>query len=120
MYNRFSDGTASVWRWRLWPLWVCFACICIAPFVSMYRAGPLSGFYLEAGSLAGAVLLVLFSALTGRLNVRLPAASVYFFALAVFWWLQARLMNLTYPGMSDMAVAAFVVIALAVAAAITR
>lgn len=113
MYNRFSDGTAAVWSWRLWPLWVCFACICIAPFVSMYRAGPLSGFYLEAGSLAGAVLLVLFSALTGRLNVRLPAASVYFFALAAFWWLQARLMNLTYPGMSDMAVAAFVVIALA-------
>ncbi|OSI33669.1 PglL family O-oligosaccharyltransferase [Neisseria dumasiana] len=113
MFNRFSDGTATVWSWRLWPVWLCFACICIAPFVSLYRVGPLSSFYLEAGSLAGAVLLLLLTALTGRLNVRLPAASVYFLALAAFWWLQARLMNLTYPGMSDLAVSAFVIIALA-------
>lgn len=113
MFNRFSDGTATVWSWRLWPVWLCFACICIAPFVSLYRVGPLSSFYLEAGSLAGAVLLLLLTALTGRLNVRLPAASVYFLALAAFWWLQARLMDLTYPGLSDMTASAFVILALA-------
>ncbi|OSI07730.1 integral membrane protein [Neisseria animaloris] len=113
MFSRYPDYSATVWTWRLWPLWLCFICICIVPFVSLYRVGPLSSFYLEAGSLAGAVLLLLLTALTGRLNVRLPAASVYFLVLAAFWWLQARLMALTYPGLSDMTASAFVILALA-------
>ena len=111
--NRFSDGRDTVWTWQLWPLWFCFILIGVVPFVSLYRLGPLSSFYLEAGSLAGAVLLLLLSALEGRLNVKLPAASIYLLVLALFWWLQARVMGLTFPGMNDMAVWTFVILALA-------
>ena len=89
-----------------------FALICITPFMSMWRTGPLSSFYLESGSLLFALLLVLVSAWTGRLSGKPPAASVYFLSLAAYWWVQARVMHLVYPGMSDMAVWSFVVIAL--------
>lgn len=109
----FSDGRDTVWSMQLWPLWFCFIWIGVVPFVSLYRVGPLSSFYLEAGSLAGAALLLFLTALTGRLNVKLPAAGIYFLALAAFWWIQARVMKLPYPGMSDMATASFIVLALA-------
>ncbi|MFC3874647.1 PglL family O-oligosaccharyltransferase [Neisseria musculi] len=111
--NLFSDGCDSVWSMRLWPLWFCFVWICAVPFLSLYRMGPLPGFYLEAGSLAGAAVLLLLTALFGRLNVGIPAAGVYFLVLAAFWWVQARAMNLLYPGMNDMVTASFVVLALA-------
>ncbi|UOO82508.1 Wzy polymerase domain-containing protein [Uruburuella testudinis] len=107
------DGRDTVWDWRLWPLWFCFALIGVVPFLSLYRVGPLSSFYLEAGSLLGAVLLLLLSAIEGRLNVKLPAVSLYLLVLAVFWWMQARVMGLVFPGMSDMAVWAFIILALA-------
>ena len=113
MDKRFSDGHDTVWTWQLWPLWFCFIWIGIVPFVSLYRVGPLSSFYLEAGSLAGAVMLLLLSALDGRLNVKLPTASVYLLVLAAFWWLQARVMGLSFPGMNDMVVWTFVILALA-------
>ncbi len=89
-----------------------FALICIAPFMSIWRQGPLSSFYLESGSLLFALVLVLASALTGKMGVRLPANSVYFLLLAAFWWIQARVMALPFPGMTDMAVWSFVVVAL--------
>ncbi|MDO5638440.1 MAG: Wzy polymerase domain-containing protein [Neisseria sp.] len=108
-----SDGRDTVWTWQLWPLWFCFVLIGVVPFVSLYRVGPLSSFYLEAGSLAGALLLLLLSALEGRLNVKLPAASIYLLVLAVFWWVQARVMEVTFPGMNDMVVWTFVILALA-------
>lgn len=89
-----------------------FALICITPFMSIWRVGPLSSYYLESGSLLFALILVLATALTGKMSVRLPANSVYFLVLAAFWWLQARVMALPFPGMSDMAVWSFVIIAL--------
>ncbi|WP_312266929.1 Wzy polymerase domain-containing protein [Neisseria sp.] len=89
-----------------------FALICITPFMSIWRQGPLSSFYLESGSLLFALILVLTSALAGKMNVRLPANSVYFLLLAAFWWAQARIMALPFPGVSDMAVWSFAVIAL--------
>lgn len=113
MSQRFSDGPANEWDKRLLPLWLCLLWICIAPFISIYRVGPLSSFYLEAGSLLGAAALVLASACCGLLNVRLSAAAVGFFVLAAFWWLQARILDLTYPGMSDMVVWTFSILALA-------
>lgn len=112
--NLFSDNRDTVWSGPLWPLWFSFIFIGVVPFVSLYRVGPLSSFYLEAGSLMGAVWLLLLSGLEGRLNVKLPAASVYLLILAVFWWLQARVMALTFPGMNDMVVWTFVILALAV------
>lgn len=112
MSLRFSDGLQNEWSRQLLPVWLAFLWITIAPFVSLYRVGPLSSFYLETASLLGAVMLVLATACRGLLNVRLPAASVGFFALAAFWWLQARILNLTYPGMNDMVVWTFIILAL--------
>ena len=111
----FSDGHETAyspysrqirryeWNMGLAPLWFGFLWVCIAPFLSLYRVGPLSSFYLEAGSLLGAVVLVLATSTSGLLNVRLPSAGIAFFVLAAFWWLQARMMHLMYPGLNDMA-----------------
>lgn len=113
MYRRFSDGLQNEWSRNLLPVWLCFLWITIAPFVSLYRVGPLSSFYLEAASLLGAAVLVLATAYYGLLNVRLSAAAIGFLVLAAFWWLQARVLDLTYPGMSDMVMWTFVILALA-------
>lgn len=108
----FNNIFSSNRRVDDWPLWFCIALICIAPFLSLYRVGPLSSFYLENGSLAAALLLVFLSAFYGVLNVRLPATAVYFLVLAAGLWLQARLMGLIYPGFSDMTVWTFIILAL--------
>ncbi|MDO4997400.1 MAG: Wzy polymerase domain-containing protein [Neisseria sp.] len=94
--------------------WLMFfmALLCIVPFLSIWRVGPLSSFYLEAGSLLFAVLLILQTASAFLFGHKLPRASVYFFALAAFWWVQARLMDLPYLGQSDQAVWTFGVLAL--------
>ena len=42
-----------------------FALICITPFMSIWRVGPLSSYYLESGSLLFALILVLATALIG-------------------------------------------------------
>ena len=60
-----------------------------------------------------ALLLVLLTFATGRLNVLPPRGTVYFLLLAAFWHVQARVMGLDYLGMSDMAAWAFVVLSLA-------
>ncbi|SAY50188.1 Wzy polymerase domain-containing protein [Neisseria weaveri] len=96
----------------LLPLWFCFLWICALPFLMIYRVGPLSSFYIEAVSLSGILLFLLLSSLSGRLKNRLPAAFFYFMLLAAFWWIQARVMDLTYPGISDMAAWSFLIIAL--------
>ena len=70
MFMRFSDDLKSEWDRRLLPLWCCFLWICAAPFLSFYRVGPLSSFYLEAASLLGALMLVLVTAYKGLLSVR--------------------------------------------------
>ena len=107
MFKQHSSSSATDW-----PLWICFWLMAVAPFLSLYRVGPLSSFFLEAGALLAALVLVLLSAFYGRLNVRLPAASLYFLLLAAGLWLQARLMGLVYPGFSDLAVWTFVILAL--------
>lgn len=97
---------------ELLPLWLGMLLTAAVPFLSIWRVGPLSSFFLEAGSLLFALLLVLMSAFSGCLNVKLPAGSLYFAALAAFWAAQARLMALPYTGFSDMAAWAFVMYAL--------
>ena len=114
MFMRFSDDLKSEWDRRLLPLWCCFLWICAAPFLSFYRVGPLSSFYLEAASLLGALMLVLVTAYKGLLSVRLPKAAVGLLVLAAFWWLQARMMDLIYVGMNDMVMWTFIILALAV------
>ncbi|MCF7529731.1 Wzy polymerase domain-containing protein [Neisseria lisongii] len=113
MFSRFSDGLSECSSRDLLPLYLCFGWIAVAPFLSLYRVGPLSSFYLETASLLGAVCLLLLSAAKGLLNVRLPQTAVGLVILAAYWWLQARLMNLTYPGMSDIVVWGFIILAAA-------
>lgn len=93
------------------PLWAGVILIAV-PFFSIWRVGPLNSFFLEAGSLLFALVFVLISGFSGCLNGKPPRASVYFALLALFWAAQARLMDLAYPGLNDMAAWAFVVYAL--------
>lgn len=104
---------SSLWRRELLPLWVGMFSIVVVPFLSIYRVGPLSSFYLESGSLLLILFWVLWSAGVGCLKVALPRGSVYFLLLALFWAVQARVMGLAYPGLSDMVAWSFVVFALA-------
>lgn len=97
--------------WLVFPLGL----LCIAPFLSLWRVGPLNSFYLEAGALLFVLMLVLATGLTGRLTqTAVPRGSVYFLLLAAYWWIQARVMDLPYVGQSDQAVWSFVVLALGV------
>ena len=96
---RFSDDLKSEWDRRLLPLWCCFLWICAAPFLSFYRVGPLSSFYLEAASLLGVLMLVLVTAYKGLLSVRLPKAAVGLLVLAAFWWLTTRKMPVSNGGL---------------------
>lgn len=87
--------------------------VAIAPFLSIWRVGPLPSFFLETGSLLFALLLVLFTVGAGCLRgVRVPASSWYFVALAGLWAFQARWLDLTYVGMSDMVAYTFLILAL--------
>ncbi|XXQ67658.1 Wzy polymerase domain-containing protein [Neisseriaceae bacterium B1] len=108
----FARSQDSILSRDVWALWLGLALVMVVPFLSIYRVGPLNSFFLEAGSLVGVLVLVLLSACSGCLNVKLPRASWYLLAMAVFWWLQARLMSLTYLGLSDMVSGTFLVLAL--------
>lgn len=112
MFARTAYHLKNEWDVRLLPLWVCFLWICVAPFLSLYRVGPLSSFYLEAASLLGAAVLVLCAAYKGLLNIRLPYVSVGLLLMAAYWAVQVRAMGLLYPGMNDMAAWTFVILAL--------
>lgn len=103
MFARTAYHLKNEWNIRLLPLWVCFIWVCAVPFLSIYRVGPLPSFYLEAGSLLGATILVLASAYKGLLNIRLPYVSVGLLLMAAYWAIQPRAMGLLYPGMSDLA-----------------
>lgn len=113
MDTRLSDSMASEWHKPLLPVWLAFLWICIVPFMSLYRVGPLSSFYLEAASLGGALLFVLATASLGLFRVKVPKLAWGLLAMAAFWAIQARTLNLIYPGMNDMTAVAFVVLALA-------
>ncbi len=94
------------------PLWLGLFLIVVAVPFSIMRVGPLPSFFLEAGSLLGCLALLALTLFSGCLKARPPAASYYFMALAVFWAAQARIMQLAYVGMSDMAAWTFVILAL--------
>lgn len=112
MFARTAYHIKNEWNVRLLPLWICFIWVCAVPFLSIYRVGPLPSFYLEAGSLLGATILVLVSAYKGLLNIRLPYVSVGLLLMAAYWAIQPRTMGLLYPGMSDLAAWTFVILAL--------
>ena len=96
------------------PIYIllCFLWINIAPFLSTLRTGPASGFYLEAASAAGLTVLLFLTARQKLFSTKIPPLSFLLLAMAAFWWLQARLMNLIYPGMNDIVSWVFVLLAI--------
>lgn len=96
----------------VWVCWLGMLLLCVVPFLSSWRTGPLAGLYLEAGSMLFACLLVALSAGYRLPAVRLPEAGVYWLLLAVLLVLQARLLDLPYTSQSDMTAAIFLVLAL--------
>ncbi|URD67703.1 PglL family O-oligosaccharyltransferase [Conchiformibius steedae DSM 2580] len=99
---------------RLLPLCVGLILVVAVPFLSIWRTGPQSALFLESLSLGGVLVLVLATALSGKLDVRPPAASLWLLLMALFWAVQARVMDLSYIGLSDMAAWSFAILALGV------
>lgn len=96
------------------PIYIllCFLWINIAPFLSTLRIGPASGFYLEAASAAGLIVLLFLTARQKLFSTKIPPLSFLLLAMAAFWWLQARLMNPIYPGMNDIVSWVFILLAI--------
>lgn len=125
-----SSYFQAAWlRFPDWPVFLGMAGIAVIPFLSIYRVGPQSGFFLEAGSLMWISMWVLLSLFILRhqwanyfyqrphyffaLPLRLlPFSAWWLMALAAYWFIQARILNLNYYGMSDMVAGAFMIYAL--------
>lgn len=104
---RNHDSSLGSW------LWLGLFLVAVLPFLSIWRVGPLPSFFLEIGSLLGALAFFLMTVGAGCLRgVAVPRASWYFVGMAIFWAIQARWLNLTYAGMSDMVSWTFMVLAL--------
>lgn len=88
------------------------ALLVIVPFLSILRVAPLSSFYLEAGALLFVLGIFIQTAWHKVLLNALPRASLYFISLALFWFVQARIMDLPYVGQSDQVVWIFIILAL--------
>ncbi|SSY80921.1 PglL family O-oligosaccharyltransferase [Alysiella crassa] len=113
-----------LFKWSLLPLWVGLALLFV-PFLSIWRVGMLSSFYLESMSLLFTLLLVMMTVLmfwqsarhhhahfSGSLKANLPPTSLYFLVLAIFWAIQGRAMDVPYVGQNDMVAWTFVAYAL--------
>ena len=96
------------------PIYIllCFLWINITPFLFTLRIGPASGFYLEAASAAGLIVLLFLTARQKLFSTKIPPLSFLLLAMAAFWWLQARLMNLIYTGMNDIVSWVFILLAI--------
>ncbi|EPF9426217.1 Wzy polymerase domain-containing protein [Neisseria gonorrhoeae] len=95
------------------PIYIlpCFLWIGIIPFTFALRLKPSPDFYHDAAAAAGLIVLLFLTAGKKLFDVKIPAISFLLFAMAAFWWLQARLMNLIYPGMNDIASWVFILLA---------
>lgn len=94
-----------------------FSFMVIVPFLSIWRTGPQLGFFIESGSLILVLLFVLTTAflssslLSGCLKT-IPNVSWYFLAMAAFFAIQARVMDVVYVGQNDMVAWSLVIYAL--------
>lgn len=95
-----------------WVWWLGVFLLCVVPFLSSWRTGPLPGLYLESGALLFAAVLAATTAATQRTALVLPKATLYWLVLAGLLMVQARVMALPYASQSDMTAAIFVGLAL--------
>ena len=103
MWERFKES---------WVVWLGMALMAVVPFLSSWRTGPQGGWFIESGSLLFAALFALLTLWRNPARARLPGAMVFFVLLAGFWLVQARILRLPYPEMSDLTAAVFCVMAL--------
>lgn len=95
------------------PIYIlpCFLWIGIVPFTFALKLKPSPDFYHDAAAAAGLIVLLFLTAGKKLFDVKIPAISFLLFAMAAFWYLQARLMNLIYPGMNDIVSWIFILLA---------
>lgn len=95
------------------PIYIlpCFLWIGIVPFTFALRQQPSPDFYHDAAAAAGLIVLLFLTAGKKLFDVKIPPISFLLFAMAAFWYLQARLMNLIYPGMNDIVSWIFILLA---------
>lgn len=91
--------------------WAGMLAICIVPFMSSWRVGTLSSFYLDAGTLFFAIGLFGLTILTQKTRIRLPAATIGLILLAILLMLQARIIRLPYVSQSDLTALVFILFA---------
>lgn len=103
--------SARIYRLANIIWWAGMLAICIVPFMSSWRTGTLSSFYLDAGTLFFAVSLFGLTILTQNTRVLLPVASCGLLLLAALLMLQARVMKLPYVSQSDLAAIIFIIFA---------
>lgn len=92
-------------------LWFAMFTIVALPFLMPWRIGPQNSWFIESGALFFALLFVLFATWKAP-RIRLPATTVFFLILAAFWSIQARVLHLVYPEMSDLTAFIFVCMAM--------
>lgn len=95
------------------PIYIlpCFLWIGIVPFTFALKLKPSPDFYHDAAAAAGLIVLLFLTAGKKLFDVKIPPISFLLFAMAAFWYLQARLMNLIYPGMNDIVSWIFILLA---------
>lgn len=85
--------------------WLGCALLCVVPFLSSWRTGPLSGMYLESGALLFALGVTAGTLAVFRARTPLPRAAWFWLVLALALAVQARVMDLPYFSQSDLAAA---------------
>lgn len=106
------DSCSNIYRSATWVWWLGMLSLCIVPFMSSWRVGTLSSFYLETGTLFFVLCLAGLTVLTRKTKFSLPNSSIVLLVLALLLVIQARVMNLTYASQSDLTALVFVVMAI--------
>jgi O-antigen ligase len=106
------DSCPNIYRSSTLVWWLGMLTLCIVPFMSSWRVGTLSSFYLEAGTLFFTLCLFGLTMLTRTTRCSLPATSIGLLLLAALLMLQARVMHLPYASQSDLTALVFAVLAM--------
>ncbi|MCO6516007.1 MAG: pilin glycosylation ligase domain-containing protein, partial [Snodgrassella sp.] len=106
------DSCPNIYRSSPLIWWLGMLTLCIVPFMSSWRVGTLSSFYLESGTLFFVLCLAGLTVLTRKTQFSLPATTIGLLLLAILLVLQARIMQLPYASQSDLTALVFMVLAI--------
>ena len=74
--------------------------IAIVPFLARFRYVPLPQWFAEAHVIWLLLAAWLLLACSGSLTQRLPRVSVWMLVLALVWWVQTQVVQLSFPGLN--------------------